>query len=202
MSEPSFRSLTLAQFIESTGAKSPTPGGGAVAGLAGALAAALGRMVVNYSLGKKNLADHQPRLADAEQRLHRAAQLMLTLADEDAAAYGVVNELSRLPEGDPRREELPGAQAASTQVPLTVAAAAVDLLRLFRELASITNPHLRSDLGIAAVLARATVEASRWNVMINLPSLPQGEAAGMERTIRTLVDTARTLAREVEDAAA
>jgi formiminotetrahydrofolate cyclodeaminase len=127
---------------------------------------------------------------------------MLALADEDAAAYGVVNELSKLPEGDPRREELPGAQAASTQVPLTVAAAAVDLLRLFRELASITNPHLRSDLGIAAVLARATVEASRWNVMINLPSLPQEEAAVMERIIRTLGDTARTLAREVEDAAA
>ncbi|MFN5944565.1 MAG: cyclodeaminase/cyclohydrolase family protein, partial [Phycisphaerae bacterium] len=46
----SFSSLSLSTFLAQTAAKQPTPGGGAVAGLTGALAAALAHMVVNYSL--------------------------------------------------------------------------------------------------------------------------------------------------------
>ena len=41
------------------------PGGGSVAALAGALAAAMGEMVLNYSIGKKDLAAHEPVLREA-----------------------------------------------------------------------------------------------------------------------------------------
>ena len=198
MSQASFSALSLQEFIDAIGAKVPTPGGGAVASAVGAIAAALGRMVVSYSLGKKNLADHQPLLHDADARLIRAARVLMMLADEDAAAYGAVNELSKLPESDPRRVELAAAQAASAQVPLSVAAAAVDLLRLFRDLAGTTNRYLRSDLGIAAVLARATVDASRWNVLINLPSLPADQAAAVGKAIDELCALAKTLCADVE----
>lgn len=198
MSQANFSALTLREFIDAIGAKVPTPGGGAVASAVGAIAAALGRMVVSYSLGKKNLAEHQPLLQDADARLIRAARVLMMLADEDAAAYGAVNELSKLPESDPRRVELAAAQAASAQVPLSVAAAAVDLLRLFRDLAGTTNRYLRSDLGIAAVLARATVDASRWNVLINLPSLPADQAAAVGKAIDELCGLAKTLCADVE----
>ena len=198
MAHTSFADLTLTQFIDAVGAKVPAPGGGAVASTVGAIAAALGRMVVSYSIGKKNLAEHQPLLLDADARLLRAAKVLILLADEDAAAYSAVNELSKLPEGDPRRVELAAAQAASTQVPLSVAAAAVDLLRLLKQLAGTTNHHLRSDLGIAAVLARATVEASRWNVLINTPSLPAEQAAAMERAMSELVASAVALSAQIE----
>jgi formiminotetrahydrofolate cyclodeaminase len=198
MSQASFRSQTLAAFIQNVGDKCPTPGGGAVASAVGALAAALGRMVVSYSIGKKNLEEHQPLLIAANARLERAAAVMLELADEDAAAYGAVNELSRLDASDPRRAELAAAQQASVQVPLMVAAAAVDLLRLFEQLAGTTNRHLRSDLGIAAVLARATVEASAWNVLINLGTLAEPAAGTTRSTLQSLRETAATLSAGVE----
>lgn len=200
MSQPSFRSMTVAEFVDCAGAKSPTPGGGSVAGLVGALGAALARMVVNYSIGRKSLAEHQPALEETERRLRRAAAMMLEFADEDAQAYGAVNELSRLPEGHPDRAGLDAARLASAQVPLSLAATAVDLLRHFHSLTGTTNPHLRSDLAIAAVLARATVEASHWNVAVNLPTLEAAVAAATQSTMTSLLAAARELSREVEAA--
>jgi len=185
---PPLQLLPLHQFLAQTAAKTPTPGGGAVACVTGALAAALGQMVVNYSVGKKNLAEFEPSLRDAVARLERARGLLMQLADEDAAAYGAVNELSRLPEWDPRRvAELPDAQAASVQVPLATAAACVDLLRLFQQLVAITNKHLLSDLRIAAILADAGVRASGCNVLVNTASLPGEQQTSGKGALAALV---------------
>ncbi len=171
---------TLSHVLESIAAKTPTPGGGAVASIVGALAGSLAQMVVNYSLGKKNLAEHQPALEDAIEQLERSRAAMLELAAEDAAAYAVVNELMKLPADDERRRrEEPGAIELATQAPLSACAAAVALLRLFERLAPITNRYLKSDLAIAAILAEACAQSGAENVRINLPSLR--EACGDER---------------------
>jgi formiminotetrahydrofolate cyclodeaminase len=178
--------LTFAELLDRVAAKSPTPGGGAVASAVGALAAALAQMVVNYSLGKKNLAPHQPQLESDLADLERAGRLMLDLAAEDAAAYASVNELSRLPEGDARRvRDLPAATQASVDAPLATIAASLALLRRFEALAARTNRHLRSDLAIAAILAHAAARASRWNVLVNAPGLP---APARDRTLTHAAD--------------
>ncbi len=195
----SFEHMTLAHFLACTAAKQPTPGGGAIAGACGALAAALGQMTVSYSLGKKSLAQHQELLSDADKRLTRARAMLLELANEDAAAYAMVNELSRLPEGDPRREQLSLATLASAQIPLALAACSLDVLRLLSTLCGTTNPHLRSDLAIAAVLADATVKASRWNVVINLPSLSDAaRRTAMQEQIDGFVRTSAALTHDIE----
>jgi len=110
---PSFSHQPLSDFLHSIASKTPTPGGGAVASTVAALAAALAQMVVAYSAGKKSLAQHEPTLQSSLKTLERARDVLLQLADEDAAAYGAVNELSKLPEADPRRAALPAATAAS-----------------------------------------------------------------------------------------
>ncbi len=159
-------------------AKTPAPGGGAVACATGSLAAALAGMVVSYSLGKKSLAAHQAELAKAAHSLENARGLFLELAQEDAQAYGLVNELMKLPETDARRNaELPAAMTASIQVPMAAMAAASDLLRLCESLAPMTNPQLHSDLGIAAELALAAAKASLWNVRVNASFLADKAAA-------------------------
>ena len=199
---PSFQDLTFREFLDQTSAKTPTPGGGAVASAVGALAGALGQMVVNYSLGKKNLADHQPALQASIGYLERCRALFLALADEDAQAYGLVNELFKLPENDPRRiAELPAASRAAVNVPMSAAAVSVELLRHCRSLAPITNRYLRSDLAIAAVLAEATARAARWNVFVNIPGLPD-ETAKAEANLRiaALLEESTKLCREVEAA--
>lgn len=197
----SFASTPLSTFLAGVAAKTPAPGGGAVASTTGALAAALGQMVVAYSLGKKDLAAHQPALQQASAVLERARGLLLELAEEDAAAYSLVNELQKLPEGDPRRAELPAANLASVQVPLAVMAASVDLLRLFETLSVQTNRHLRSDLAIAALLAEAVAQASRWNVEVNVAFLSdEAEKEKSKKTVQGLLEQAVTLATVVERA--
>lgn len=185
------RSLTVGALIEGVAAKTPTPGGGAVAGAVGALAAALANMVVAYSVGKKSLEAHDAELRAAAGVLTRAADLMLQLADEDAQAYAAVNAMSRLPEGDPGRAGLAEAQRAAVQVPMAGLAASVDLLRRFEALAGMTNKHLRSDLGIAAVLAEATARACEWNVRINAPSLGAEGGAALAAAAGLVAQAAR-----------
>ena len=190
---PGFGRLSVDEFLMQVAAKTPTPGGGAVASLVGALAAALADMVVSYSLGKKSLEAHQPDLENAAQRLHRARTLLLALAYEDAQAYGTANELGKLELWDPRRQELPAALLASAQVPLAVAAASCDLLRLFTTLAPISNANLKSDLTIAAILAEATVRCAGWNVIVNLPRLEAAVAASLRDQLDTYERTAAEL---------
>lgn len=195
----SFSELTLHEFLSRIAAKIPAPGGGAVASSVGAIASALANMVVSYSIGKKNLAEHDTLHHSAALRLTRAAAIMMTLADEDAAAYSLVNELSKLPENDARRTaEYPEALLTAARIPLAVAAAGVDVLRLLEELADKTNRYLRSDLAIAAVLADAAVRSSRWNVAINLPGLGAEDAARFNSELAHLLAESARLCREVE----
>lgn len=164
--------LTISGFLDQLSAKTPAPGGGAAACMAGATAAALAHMVVAYSLGKKNLAEHEPHLQQSAPALARARQMMLRLADEDAAAYALVNELQKLPETDPRRlAEFPAAAEAAVAVPRAALALCIDMLRLIHSLAGRSNRYLRSDLAIAAVLAESAARSAWWNVSINLPLL-------------------------------
>ena len=68
---PSYKTLwddanaSLNDFLNAAAAKQPAPGGGSVAALAGALAASMGEMVLNYSVGKKSLVAHEPELRTA-----------------------------------------------------------------------------------------------------------------------------------------
>lgn len=162
-----FSQHTIQQFLSELASKSPTPGGGAAAPICAAIGAALANMVVSYSVGKKNLAEHQPALESAAGELSAATRRFQALAEEDAVAYLRMNELQRLPEGDARRDELAGATSKAVAVPLQVLALCAETLELCARLAGMSNRHLLSDLAIAAVFLDACARASRWNVLIN-----------------------------------
>jgi len=192
--------LRLDDLLDQVAAKSPAPGGGAVASAAGALAAALAGMVVSYSTGKRGLEEHAETHQRAESSLRRAREMLLRLAAEDAEAYETVNRLLKK-DADPkeRAERLPGGVQAAIAAPMATMATCVDLLRLFETLAPASNVYLLSDLGIAGDLAEATARACRWNVCVNLPllkktNLPAGEeeaARIREQMEAMLADAAR-----------
>ncbi|TVQ31241.1 MAG: hypothetical protein EA376_10240 [Phycisphaeraceae bacterium] len=164
------------EFLDAIASKTPMPGGGAVSSAAGALGAAQARMVISYSIGKKSLAAHQDALQEAADRIDAARRLLLDLADEDALAYGAMSELMKLPKDDLRRvRELPGAVVAAIGAPRAVIACCADLLRIYEQIAPITNTHLHSDLIVAAVLTEAAGRASRGNIVVNLPALSEIE---------------------------
>src|SRR3712207_1323764 len=95
---------TIEQFLAAAAAEQPAPGGGSVTALAGALAAAMGEMVLNYSIGKKTLAEHDVSNRKVLAELTRARELLLALMAEDQAAYEALTLARKLPESLPTRQ--------------------------------------------------------------------------------------------------
>lgn len=192
--------LTVGALLQNVAAKSPVPGGGAVAGVVGALAASLGGMVVSFSLGKKSLADQQPMLAEAASRLEALRAECLRLGDADAAAYERLNALQKLPPDDPQRGIQYGeAVAAAIDVPMRLATVCADLMGALRGLAGASNPHLKSDLAIAGSLCLAGAEAARWNVAINLREVgEEARRAAMRERVDGVVAACAAMKGEID----
>jgi formiminotetrahydrofolate cyclodeaminase len=164
------QTATIDAFLTATAAAQPTPGGGSVAALTGALAAALGEMVLNYSVNKKDLAAHQPELKTVLAELTRARGLLLGLMAEDQQAYAALSAARK--EG--RQSDVAAALAACLSAPQAVAATALAILELCDRIAEKVNRHLFSDLAICADLAMATVRSSMHNIRVNLADVSDG----------------------------
>ena len=187
---PSISRQSIDAFLSALASKTPAPGGGATACLAGALACAQAQMVVEYSLAKKRLADHEPMLSSARDRLANARKILLRLADEDALAYQTLNDLQRLkPEDTRRRQELPAAATLCADIPLSALATCTDAARVLEQLPGKTNEHLASDLSISAILLQAAGESCVKNVHVNLPQLDDAGATERRSQCGALLDT-------------
>jgi len=170
---------SVRNFLAATASKSPTPGGGSVAALAGAMAASLGEMSLQYTLGKKQFESHREEITQAIDKLRKAAGLMQDLVGEDMAAYALLSAALKIPadKRDTDPSYLP-AVVAAIRAPLSIGGLALHILQLCRDFLNKCNPYLVSDLGVAAALARATVHAAELNVLVNarlLPNLHEAE---------------------------
>lgn len=183
------KNTPIGAFLDAAAAKQPAPGGGSATALAGALAAAMGEMTVNYSVGKKGLEPHQDALQSALAELHRARQLMLSLMAEDQIAYEALTAARKLPKDSPRREqELPAALLACIRVPQAMAATAVAVVELCGRVVDRVNYYLLSDLAVCAELAMATTRCATYNVRVNLPDLEDANARReVEETMRQML---------------
>ncbi|PCI08115.1 hypothetical protein COB72_08935 [bacterium] len=198
-STPNIASQTIGGFLEQLGAKVHAPGGGAAAALTGATAAAAAEMVVSYSIDKKSLAEHHAFNTDAKKQLERARAMFLTLGDEDAAGYGVLNTLWKLDKDHPDRVAgWSDAVAGAIGPPRAMLALSVEMLRLCEQLISKTNKQLKSDLGVAAVLGQAAARSAAWNVRINIPLLPSDDHHRAHKEVDASLEHAQTLCETIE----
>lgn len=170
----SLADLTLASYLDALNSKSPTPGGGAVAGTCGATGAAIAGMVIHYTLGKKKYAQHQATNAAHLETLTSAQRAFITLADDDAKGYGELNSLWSLPETDPIRQERWGAAVTGAIAPpKEMMRLCVQIMTVVDELVGTTNTQLRSDLAVSAITLRGAAHSAACNIRINVPLLSQ-----------------------------
>jgi glutamate formiminotransferase/formiminotetrahydrofolate cyclodeaminase len=163
-------------FLEALASAAPTPGGGAAAALTGALAAALGEMVANLTIGREKFAAVEERMQALLTELTHARRQLTAAMAEDAAAFAAYMAARRLPRATPaerqaRAAAIQAATRAAAQAPLAVARQCLALLPLCAEAAEYGNPNVASDAGVAAILAEAAVRAAGLNVRVNLPGL-------------------------------
>lgn len=182
-------------LLAAVAAKQPTPGGGAVAALAGALAAAVGEMALNYSVGKKGLEPYQRDLAQAVHQLSAGRNLLLGLMVEDQLAFEASQSIRKQQPID--SVALEAATLTCIRVPQSIAATGASILEQAKRVAPFTNRWLLSDLAVCAELAMATVRCGVYNVRVNLADVTRDEdRAALARWCDDIVRRSTSLVRE------
>lgn len=188
----------MSDWLGELAERSPAPGGGAVAALCAASAAALLEMVANYTTGKK-WADREDAMkaivAEVAELRAQAAQL----AVDDAAAFGAVGEAYALPkatdeEKATRSAAIQKATLGAAEPPVQVGRLAVRLVTIADGMVDPANPNVLSDVGVAAATARAALSGSITNITVNAALLTDDDAA------RGLLETVGELERAMQQA--
>ncbi len=197
---------SLKSFLEDVASKKPTPGGGSVAALAGALAAALTSMVCRLTIGRKGYEEVQARV---ERLLVESEKLRSRLQDlvvEDARAFDAVSQALKMDRSTPEAKQMRGealqqALKGAAEVPMETCERCLNLLRVLHEVAKRGNVNALSDTGVAAHLALAAAHGARLNVEINLSSIKASDfVADMQERIEATMSEAEkshVLAMEV-----
>jgi glutamate formiminotransferase len=163
-------------FVDAVAAKTPTPGGGSVSALAGALAVALGEMVCRLTLARKSFEVHHKTLEESLARLASLRQRLLANIDRDAQSYEAVVGTMKLPratqaEQAARAQAVEAASKTAAEVPMETAELAAEVARVIEALRPITIPQASSDLAVALDLAGAARRGAVENIRANLASI-------------------------------
>jgi len=174
--KPSLVKMNLRELCNETLSDSPAPGGGSVAALMGALGASLGGMVANLSAGKRGWDDKLEYFSDWAVKAQQLKDQLLSLVDEDTAAFNRVMDTFALPkdsaeEKKARSTAIEEATKHAAEVPLKVMETASKSYELLSEMAAKGNPASISDVGVGALATRACIEGAALNVRINLAQL-------------------------------
>jgi formiminotetrahydrofolate cyclodeaminase len=168
--------LSIHTFLGALASSAPTPGGGSVAGISGAMAAGLVSMVCALTIGKKQFAEIEGEVRSIQDRAEGLRRELQALAQEDIEVFGRLSAAYKLPrttdaDAASRQAAIQKVTRVAAEVPMHTARAAAALIPLCTSLASRCSRLIVSDIGVAALLARATVQSAVLNVEINLSGL-------------------------------
>ncbi len=169
-------SSKISSFLSELSSSSPAPGGGSVAALSGALAAALDSMVCQLTLGKKKYEDVQDEISDMSHQIKKLQRRLTELIDEDTNAFNDVMAAFKMPkatekEKKKRSEAIQKGYKKAAEIPLETAKTAKNVLHLSIDVAKKGNKNSITDAGVAALLGYTAVHAAALNVEINLGSI-------------------------------
>jgi glutamate formiminotransferase/formiminotetrahydrofolate cyclodeaminase len=186
-------------FLAAVASSDPVPGGGSVAAYAGALAAALTRMVAGLTLGKKKYAAVEGEIAVIAASTDALMTKLEGLVASDAAVYSEVSAAYKMPKGteaeiDARKQAITTALLAAAEVPLETARACAGVADLAADIAAKGNTNAITDAGVAALLAEAGCKSAAYNVRINIASLDD-RARGQHLVTEVIELVERTAAR-------
>jgi glutamate formiminotransferase/glutamate formiminotransferase/formiminotetrahydrofolate cyclodeaminase len=149
---------SLSTFLSSVAEAKPTPAGGSVAALVGALAASLGVMGARLS-----------RRSDAEQSLLSLSRRLHQLVQEDAAVYAGLAEAYKIPQHLPDRPKaISMALNTATEVPLEIAELACEVGKSIHATLPSAKLAVHSDLIVGMTMAVAAAQSALHTVGVNI----------------------------------
>lgn len=200
------REQTIGSWLDELASGAPAPGGGAVAAMHAAMAAALVSMVCELTVGRPKYAEHEQTMRDVLKEAAEHRQTALELAEADAAAFTGVTDAYRLPKATDeekanRSAKIQEALVAAAEVPLRTAALAAEILGLARRIRAGANVNVLSDVAVAAVSARAAMQAA-VNVAVNRTSMTDVIArARLESELARIGDEVAAAEKFIEELA-
>lgn len=182
----------LSYFLDKLASNSPTPGGGSVAALTGAMGAALVSMVSNLTLNKEKYKDVQPQIEVLVKNSEKLRQEMQDLIQKDIDIFGSLSQVYSMPkntdaEKAARTQKMQEVLKLACQVPFEIGLKSLDIVKLAQTAAEIGNTQAVSDAGVAALLANACAQSAALNVKININSIK--DAAYNQATWSKMLDT-------------
>ena len=169
-------------LVDSLAKKTPTPGGGAAAAMAGCMGASLFLMVVRFSRGKKANADREEDLARVEALLEGHLARLKPMAERDCAAFDRVSAAYGMPKDSDDEKELRSkaiqeAMVGAMVVPEETQAMVRDVFVAMAEVSDCIGKAIVSDLASGASLLLAAAEGAFLNVRINAAYLKNRDLA-------------------------
>ncbi len=183
---------TIGSYLETLASSEPTPGGGSVAGVIGALGCSLGMMVI--ALTERDSEEGAMALEAAERQLSKLQTHFTKLAEQDEVAYQGYRDAATMPKSSTderlhRKARMQLALKNAASVPHETARCALTLAELLGPVQKFGNPHLLSDTRIALVCSSTCFEASRINVKVNLAMIrDKGFVSHMANQVQELTD--------------
>jgi formiminotetrahydrofolate cyclodeaminase len=180
------------KLIDSLAARTPTPGGGAAAAMAGCMGAALFLMVVRFSRGKKANAEREADLEKVEGLLDGHLKRMLPMADRDCRAFDLVSAAYGMPKDTEqqkglREKAIQEAMVGAMVVPEETLCMVRDVFVAVESVVSCIGKAIVSDLASGASLLLAAAEGAFLNVRINAAYLTNRDRADTTMTRATAV---------------
>lgn len=171
-----FCALSVKDFLKKVAEKSPTPGGGAVGAVVAALAASLGSMVANLTIGKKGYEDVEGYMESALEVFEAESNYLCDLVNKDIQAFDQVMSAYKLPknteeEKNSRAMKIQQSLKTAIEVPFDLARRCKNIIVNVERMAKWGNTNVISDAESAAHILVAVYRVARSNVMINMKSL-------------------------------
>jgi len=188
-----YQSESVWKYVSDAASDNPTPGGGSVSALAGALAASMSEMAANFTVGKDKYKDVEEEVSRALSELKRIRQKLLALMEADIEAYSDVDEAMKMPreteeQEQERGEKLEEALQQAAKVPLNIMRQCRKAAALTEQLSRIANPNLVTDVGVAAEVCGAASKAAKLNVEVNLKYMDDDEVRERLESEMNLLD--------------
>ncbi|MDD5987223.1 MAG: cyclodeaminase/cyclohydrolase family protein [Eubacteriales bacterium] len=195
--------ITCRDFLLALESKAPTPGGGGASALAGAAASALGHMVGALTVGKKAYAAVEADMNRLMAQAHGLTEKMLTLVDQDAAAFRPLAAAYKMPQGTPEEKAekeavMERCLADAGQVPLQIMEACGEIIELLEEFAAKGSRMVISDAATAAAICSGALRGASINVFVNTRSMKErARAEAMEKRAEELLQRYLSLADDI-----
>jgi len=181
---------SIMDFLHVLALAKPTPGGGSVAALQGAVGTALLSMVTGITVNKTK----NKELKDFHGFLKLTAFEFYKFIDKDKDAFDGVLTAFKLPDGTEEEKKtketaIQNAYKHAARVPFEVCKKVLFVYPYAKILAQKGLKHAISDVGVALYSLNSAFNSARVNVLINLNSITD---EGFNRFIRTELDSLKT----------